>query len=284
MNDLYLIVPSSMKVTEDIKRLITSIDVSKQIHVIFINQSEDGVRLNDVINIEKLDLVEIFTYGLVPLAVARNKGLEYLHKVESIEDNSFIMFVDDDAWFPKETIDYLLSAEIRAFSLKTIDPDLNKAFNKSSQMNGEVKSYHLIRDIVSICLVVPLKDVLKQKLFFNEKLGLGNSISQGEESLFIYNLHERGVKIYYDTHLIYHPYKRNFNIKNFYSMSYFWSMGLFNISHIFMWPAIKYLGKYTVALLFSIKERRYWSIFKNVWKGFFDGASDKSGILRDGYK
>ena len=281
MNELYLIVPSGLKVTSDVDRLIKSINFSNRIHLIFINQSEEGRKLNDIVDTNELNLVEIFTHGLIPLATARNKGLEYLHEAEINTNNSLIMFVDDDAWFPKETIEYLLSTNIRAFSLKTIDPVSNKSFKKVNQEAGEIKGYHLIRDIVSICLVVPLRDVLNQNHFFDENLGLGNTISQGEESLFIYKLHNNGIKIYYDTHLIYHPYKRNFNIKNFYSMSYFWAMGLFNISHIFFWPSLKYLCKYTIAVLFSFKEKRYLTIFKNVWKGFFDGARDIYGIVKD---
>lgn len=280
MNELYLIVPSNMRVEDDIKRLIESVDISEHIHLILINQSDTKKMLHEVIKIGSLQVTEILTQGQIPLAIARNKGLEYLHcNEEKIKDNSLVMFVDDDAWFPKETLNYLLKTKIRAFSLKTIDPYMNKSFNKVRKKKGEVTGYHLIKDIVSICLVVPLKDVLKLKLFFNEKLGLGNFISQGEESLFIYNLHKKGIKIFYDTHLIYHPYKRSFNIRNFYSMSYFWSLGLFHISHIFFWPTVKYLAKYTVALIFCMKEKRYFKIFKNVWMGFFDGARDRNEIL-----
>lgn len=279
MNELYLIVTSTMENLADIKRLIDSIDISNHIHLVFINQSNRDTYLRDVVKIRKNDVKEICIGKRVPLSYARNKGLDYLYANSALAEKAFVMFVDDDAWFPKETLKYILETEIRAFSLKTIDPIQNKSFSKVMKIKGEIKNFHLIHDIVSICLVVPYSELLKSKPYFNENLGLGNQISQGEESLFIYGLHIQGVHIYYDNHLIYHPYKKNFNMKNFYSMSYFWALGLFHVSIIFLWPAVRYLVKYTIACILAIKDRRYLNVSLNVWSGFIDGIMDKYKVI-----
>lgn len=279
MNDLYFVVTSSLKNCNDIKRMIQSVDISEKVHIVFINQNDKSLTLNKLIEVKRCSVKEIFVNKVIPLSSARNEGLKYLYSLKDLNDNALVMFTDDDAWFPYETIDYLLNTDIRGFSLKTIDPIKNKAFSKVKKTSGEIKGYHLVKDIVSICLVVPAKNLVNLKLFFNEKLGLGNKISQGEESLFIYRLHKHGIKFFYDTHLVYHPYKKNFNMKNFYSMSYFWALGLSHISIIFLWPTIKYLIKYTAALLLYFKDRRYFAIFRNVWNGFIDGVIDKEKVL-----
>ena len=278
MKKLIVIVPSNLRNNDDICRLMETQVVNENVYVIFINQSDDKTSLMEFFRNRLCVIDEIFTQGVVPLSIARNIGLDYLYKKKNITPDSLVMFVDDDAWFPSETINYLLHEDIKGISLKTIDPIQNKSFKKVKKRKGEITGYHLIRDIVSICLVIPY-EYLASKPYFNTRLGLGNNISQGEESLFIYELHKKGFPIYYDEHLIYHPYKRTFNMKNYYSMSYFWSLGLFHISKMFLIPTIMYLGKYTVALLLIVKDRRYGTISKNVWIGFWNGMKDTENIL-----
>lgn len=278
MKKLIVIVPSNLKNSNDICRLMRTLDVNENIYVIFINQSNDKKPLTEVFKNRLCVIDEIFTQGVVPLSIARNLGLDHLYEKKNITQNSLVMFVDDDAWFPLETINYLLNKDVKGISLKTVDPIQNKSFKKVKKRKGEVRGYHLIRDIVSICLVIPY-EYLSNKPYFNTRLGLGNNISQGEESLFIYELHKKGFRIYYDEHLIYHPYKRTFNMKNYYSMSYFWSLGLFHISKMFLMPTIMYLVKYTIALILIVKDKRYITISKNVWAGFLDGMKDTENIL-----
>lgn len=278
MNKLYLIIPSNLNEPSNFLRLAKSIDISENIFVYFINQSEQTM-MEDVYSFSLSKVQEIRTGKIVPLSVARNIALRKIYKERQvIYKESLIMFVDDDAWFPVETINSLLTCEIKAFSLKTIDPELNRSFSLSNQMTGEIKGWHLIHDIVSISLVLPLEELDRDKSLFNENLGLGNKISQGEESLFVYNLYKNGTRFYYDEHFIYHPYKKNFNMKNFYSMSYFWTWGLKYISIIFLFPCIKYLLKYTIALGLIFKDKRYLSVFANVWRGAFDGLKNKYSI------
>lgn len=278
-NRLYLIVPSNLKNKEDVLRFCKSVDVTSDITIFFINQSMDK-SLEDIYKFDICTVKEYKTGGVVPLSTARNIALNDMYTNKMLEiDNALVMFVDDDAWFPEETIKQLLSENIGAYCLRTIDPVCNKSFNGLSHTSGEVKGWHLIHDICSICLVVPYKNLLNAKIYFNEKLGLGNTISQGEESLFIYKLHSNGARIYYKEYYIYHPYKLSNNINNYYSLSYFWAWGVTNVSRIFVWPCIKYLAKYTIALGLTYRSNRYPQIFKAVWRGAFDGIRNTEKIL-----
>ena len=279
-NKLYLVVTSNFNSKEDVLRFAKSVDISSNITVFFVNQSQDE-SLDTVYKFNKCNTKEYRTNGIVPLSEARNIALRDMYESLSLDiKNSLIMFVDDDAWFPEETLSALLSEEIGAKCLRTIDPKCGKSFNGLSYTNGVVEGWHLIHDICSICLVVPFEFLFKYKLLFNEKLGLGNKISQGEESLFIYELHCKGLSIFYSGLYIYHPYKLSNNIKNYYSLSYFWAWGLTHVSRIFAWPCIKYLVKYTIALILSFKSKRYPQIFKAVWKGALDGVRNTEKIYR----
>lgn len=280
-NKLYLIVPSNLKNKNDVIRLFKSIDIDSNISVFFINQSQDE-SLENIYKCSLCSVKEYRTNGIVPLSQARNIALDDMYKNEKYNvDNAIMMFVDDDAWFPLETIHFLLNNVVGAFCLRTIDPECNKSFNGLSYTQGEVKGWHLIHDICSICLVVPYKFIFEKKLYFNECLGLGNTISQGEESLFIYNLHLNGIKINYIKYYIYHPYKISNNIDNYYSLSYFWTWGYTHVSSIFAWPCIKYLGKYTIGLLLSYKNNKYPKIFRAVWKGAYDGLFNKYKVVNN---
>ncbi len=279
MNSLYLIIPSNMKNHHDVKRIMESVDISQNINVYFINQTDENTCLVDIYKSKLCKIVEIKTGGIVPLSIARNYALNELCKKKiEIENNSLVMFVDDDAWFPRETIDYLLSCDMKCFVLNTVDPENSKSFKNNTGKKGEVKGYHICCDIISICMVIPLEILVKTNLRFNEKLGLGCEISQGEESLFVYKLHEGGLKIYYDSHLIYHPYKKLFNDKNFYSLSYFWSAASQYVSHCFIIPSFKMLLKYTLALCLCVKDKRYFNLFLMAWKGYFDGKKNLKNV------
>lgn len=281
MNEIYFLTPSNLKESQYFIRLINSIDIHENIHVIFLNQSEK-FHYYDFISPKKCSIEEICLGKVMPLSQSRNIGLDYLKEQKYIyKENALVMFMDDDAWFPSNTIDELLKCQPQCYSLKTIDPETNKSFKKVKSTVDIVRGYHLICDIVSICLVIPMEYILKFNPRFNEKLGLGNDISQGEESLFIYNLSKNGYDVYLKELYVYHPYKLTYNLKNYYSLSYFWALGLFHISPMFFVPCVKYLFKYTVALGLIIKNTRYFKIFKNVWHGFFDGMFDKGGVINE---
>lgn len=278
-NNLYIVIPSNMEISTNVIRVMESVDVSENIHIFLVNQSDKDVELGSMYQARNIEIEEIKTGRIVPLSVARNLVLSQLYKRKNLDiSKGLVMFVDDDAWFPRETIDFLLNCPIKAYCLSTRDPDINKSF-VNTKVVGEMRGYHICSDIVSICMVVPLQNLVNTSIFFNEKLGLGNDISQGEESLFIYDLYSRGMKVFHDEHEIYHPYKKTFNVKNFYSLAYFFSMATRYVAKDFCIPLLKLLGKYTVALLLSYKDIRYIYLFKAVWIGYCDGKRDKKQIL-----
>lgn len=278
MNTLYLVVTSNLKEPDYYIRFAKSVDYCSNIRVFFVNQSNMPM---DMVYTYKKSGCKIFDVGKqIPLSKARNIVLKYLYESNNANDEkAVIMFVDDDAWFPKETLDYLLETEIQGLCLRTIDPDTNLSFNGLNHTEGEVKGWHLVTDICSICLVVPFDVLKKNKLYFNEKLGVGNEISQGEESLFIYQLHCFGLKIFYCKEYIYHPYKNSYGEKTYYGLSYFWSCAMSHISRMFMIPCARYVLKYTVGIILSIKDKKYIRRFRMVWKGFFEGLVDKKKVM-----
>ena len=278
MNTLYLVVTSNLVEPEYYSRFAKSVDCCSNIRVFFVNQS--NMPMDKVYKYEFSEC-KIFDIGeQIPLSKARNIVLKYLYEINDTNDeNAIIMFVDDDAWFPKETIDYLLQTEIRGLCLRTIDPDTNKSFNGLNYTEGEVKGRHLVTDICSICLVAPFDVLKKNKLYFNEKLGVGNEISQGEESLFIYHLHRYGLRIFYCKEYIYHPYKNSYGVVTYYSLSYFWSCAMSHVSRMFMVPCARYVLKYTIGVILSIKDKKYLLRFGMVWKGFFEGLIDKKKVM-----
>ena len=166
-NRLLLIIPTDLKSPQYIQRMLSSADISSSVDIIVINQSENS-DLIDFAKLQNANLVkEIQTKGLVPLSKARNLALEYAYKNYAHSDgNTLTMFVDDDAWFPKETIEFLLQTEVKAYALKTIDPETNKSFIHASSGEKEIRGWHLISDICSICLVVPFPDIIENRLFF----------------------------------------------------------------------------------------------------------------------
>ena len=279
MNKLLFVIPSNMKNKEDVRRVLKSIDLSTDVSVIFINQSDEGLSLCAMYSSSLCNIHEIRTNEVIPLSKARNLALDFLYNDDKRQKPDLIMFIDDDAWFPEETVQYLLTCEVKGMVLKTYDPLTQKSFRNNYGKRGIVKGYHVCCDIISICMVLPYGILEKNKVKFNEKLGLGCEISQGEESLFVYGLYRAGLNIFYDTHEIYHPYKKGFNIKNFYSLAYFWGVSSKKVSILFGIPGIKLLIKYSVAVLLSIKDRRYMKLFIAVWRGFLDGRKDLKSTI-----
>ena len=277
MNTLYLVVTSNLKEPDYYIRFAKSVDYCSNIRVFFVNQSNMPM---DMVYTYKKSGCKIFDVGKqIPLSKARNKVLKYLYETNDHDENTIIMFVDDDAWFPKETLEHLLKSEIQGLCLRTIDPVTNKSFNGLNNTEGEVMGWHLVTDICSICLVAPFGVLKKNKLLFNEKLGVGNEISQGEESLFIYHLHTYGLRIFYCKEYIYHPYKNNYEEKTYYSLSYFWACATSHVSGVFLIPCARYMIKYTVGIILSLKDRKYFRRFRMVWKGFFEGLVDKKKVM-----
>ena len=128
MNTLYLVVTSNLKEPEYYSRFAKSVDLCSDIKVFFVNQSKVPM---EKVYTYKQARCRIFDVGeQIPLSKARNIVLNHLYETDSINnENAVIMFVDDDAWFPKETLNYLLENEIQGRCLRTIDPDTNKSFN-----------------------------------------------------------------------------------------------------------------------------------------------------------
>ncbi len=281
MNTLFLVIPSNMKRYSDVIRLFQSIDISNNIVVYFVNQSSEGLELQDIYEVKMCKVVEIKTGKIIPLSSARNLAIDKMLKNER-KENALIMFIDDDAWFPQDTIEYLISCEIKGMVIDTIDPQNNRSFKRNKKIRFKLNTYDVCCNIISICMIVPLDILASKRLSFNENLGLGCKISQGEESLFAFQLHKEGLDFFYDNHLIFHPYKKDYNVEKFYSLAYFWALASRKISCVFVVPAMKLIIKYFISLLGVLFEPRYLGVFIAICKGFIAGINDRYGVLING--
>ncbi len=120
-------------------------------------------------------------------------------------------------------------------------------------------------------------------LRFNESLGLGNRISQGEETDFVERVVEKSNPVfkYIADVYIYHPRKTNYPANVFYSLSYFLSYKLRrskNKNMYIRYSLFFYFKYITVGFILFFKFK-YRSILFNVLKGFFDGYSDKLSVF-----
>ena len=282
MNNLCLIVTSFLEYENEVIRLFDSLGESNQITVIFINQSnKDHTTLFNKYR-KRFNLIEIKSDCRISLSAARNMALRYLYSDSTMDEKTFILFTDDDAWYPVDTIKYLLSCENKAYSLMVYDPFLGKSFLPyQNRKQGIIKKERIITDIISISIVVPFGYLKRDSLFFNEKLGLGNLISQGEETFLCFQLYENGCNFFRSDYSIYHPYKKTFNEKNFYSFAYFLSSFTQYISPIFKTYLLFFLMKYSFAIILGIfKDKRYFKLAKKIYKGYFDGKKDIYSIFK----
>ena len=108
MNSLVFIIPSNMKNQGEVLRVLESVDVSQNIFVYFINQSSNNIGVNELYEVNQCHLIEIKTGKIIPLSQSRNLALNEVVNA-TFDERTLVMFIDDDAWFPRETIDFLLS-------------------------------------------------------------------------------------------------------------------------------------------------------------------------------
>lgn len=168
------------------------------IEVIFIDQgnNKDTLRvLNREINVKYKKI------QLSSLSKARNEGLKLV-------SGEIIAFPDDDCWYSEKLLLEVyknIDSNCDAVCFNVKDPDKNLYYGNRPLIVEEIKFSTVLKYPISVGLFLYSKNI-KGKLFFDEKLGVGNEWGAGEESDFLIRYMETGAKIVYNGFIdVYHP-------------------------------------------------------------------------------
>lgn len=155
---------------------------------IIINQIKEPME-----KLEKNDAI-LYSYNEKGLAKSRNRLLE---KVETDVDVGII--TDDDVIFVKnyrnivqKAYEEMKEADIIIF--KSLDED-GKDRRKYPLQNKKLTK----KEILQVCSIeITFKiSKIKDKVWFDEKFGLGSKYKSGEENIFLQDCYNKGVKIYF---------------------------------------------------------------------------------------
>jgi len=220
----------------------------------------------------------------IPLSIARNRLLDQVDAHElgfGIDSKTVVLLADDDCWYSDEFFARLPDfADVGV--CQAVDPESGKHFSTFNLLKKAGKRYlspwELMFYGVSISFLFRYEAI--KGLRFKENIGLGNKISQGEESLFVMRLLKLrpDVKVAVCVEVaVYHPWKFASSSNNHSSLGYFlgWA-GVRGFS--FAMPFYFFLlSKYLVATI--VRPRKlYWKIFCSLGISFVKGMFDTKGI------
>lgn len=217
---------------------------------------------------------------IIPLSVARNRMLDELEKCQDeffIDASTVVLLTDDDCWYPESFFENFEQFKDVGVS-KALDPDSGKHFSTFDLAKRDRKkplaAWELMFYGVSISFLFRYAAIKGMR--FKENIGLGNKISQGEESLFVMRLLKERPEVEIETCpaiAVYHPWKFASNSNNHSSLGYFlgWSA---TRGYAFVMPFFLFIfAKYFVASVIRPK-MLYWKIFGSLGRAFVKGALD----------
>lgn len=235
----------------ELERLIESVASCSNVTLIilFQNDSEPPPPKSTQAN-----LVFLRSHLSLPLSDARNIILNHIKQtptLENIAKRSVLMLADDDCWYPNGFFGRTehLDSAIHIFNAK--DPQLNRSFStfdlSKKQPQSILRPWELMFYAVSISIGIPYS--ICESLRFHESFGLGHQASQGEESLFLFQLINREPNINIRIHpelAVFHPWKMSTNSKNHASLAYFlgWCVrnGYRQVIPYYLYSLTKYLA------------------------------------------
>jgi hypothetical protein len=216
----------------------------------------------------------------IPLSVARNRLLDEVEayaQAFKIGAQTVVLLADDDCWYPEEFFTRFPAFDEIAVC-QALDPESGKHFSTFNLSKRRAKtplaSWELMFYGVSISFLFRYDAIRGMR--FKENIGLGNKVSQGEESLFVMRLLERNRELRVSTCpgvAVYHPWKFATSTNNHSSLGYFlgWSVarGFPSVLPFFFFLWCKYF----VAMVVRPK-KLYWGIFRTLGSSFVKGAVD----------
>jgi hypothetical protein len=278
-----LIVTTDGRRSQEFVRLLRSIPCGEKI-ALFILLQNSAMLAEEVKELLPIDTVMLYEAGIVPLSVARNRllsAVEQYEKKYTINENSIVLLADDDCWYPIEFFDHV-PAFVDVAVCRALDPESGKHFStfniEKRKAGSALAPWELMFYGVSISFLFRYGAIKGMR--FKENIGLGNSISQGEESLFVMRLLERKRNLVISSCpevAVYHPWKFASSSNNHSSLGYFLGWAI-RRGFPFVLPFFLFLWvKYFAAMLIKPK-KLYWTIFFSMGRSFIKGMVDSEKI------
>ncbi|MDT2702006.1 glycosyltransferase [Enterococcus dongliensis] len=183
-----------------------------KMEVLIATMKRDSIDFLEKMNIES-DTVVVNQLGDIPSNQREYKGKKLIIKnaletglsrsrnmALSLSTADICLIADDDIKYVPgyekkilETYEDYPEADIIAFQVDRIGGKRNKAFRSSVHWENKLSLFK----ISSVEITIKRQSIKKKKLSFNENIGAGTKFGQGEESVFLTDAYNRGLKILY---------------------------------------------------------------------------------------
>lgn len=169
--------------------------IIKEDNITIINQSVSNHKMFQNLNHKML------TFNEKGISKSRNRGiLNSIGDICIITDDD-VIFVENYKEIIMKAYDEYPEADIITFRVKTPSGEEFKRYPKKIKHN----IFSLLK-VSSIEITFKKQSIMKSKVFFNEKFGLGTSIPLGEENIFLNDCLNKKLKIYhYPEIIVIHP-------------------------------------------------------------------------------
>lgn len=226
LNYILLVTTDGNRPTE-LNRLFESIPAGHHILIALLEQCGSET----IFPPNKWRIIRLSSPERIPLSVARNRLLDHLSKQidpDDIGPETRLILSDDDCWYSPDffNIERKSIAHGAILVHPAFDPSNGRAFAVTDVRKlpcyTQISPEQLLYCATSIGIDMPAS--LGLRLRFNEKIGLGCKISQGEETLYLF--HALGacseIKVLsLNEASVFHPHKIAKNSHNHYSLAYF---------------------------------------------------------------
>lgn len=241
----------------------------KNFEVIVIDQNSNDLVENIIKRYSQKFEIKYYKSNQKGLSLNRNIGIE-----KSTGD--IIAFPDDDCEYLPDTLEkinnFFSSTNYSIYSCGVKDFYSDKKF-KFKNKNLEITNKNIMNVGCSITFFIKQKN---EKLYFDEKLGVGAKFGSGEETDYISNLIIRGAKgyYYYEDYVLHEVNKKNITKEKYYS----YGLGLGALlykeiklrrNYFFLSIIIKRIIKSMVATIIFFPDRaKHLNHLLGIYKGY----------------
>lgn len=278
-----LVVTTDGQRESSLKQLLDSIPDTPQILVALLEQcgssTSSGTGRQRWIRLASIDKI--------PLSVARNRVLDHLNEVLDLSEvgpATRLLFPDDDCWYGEDFFAETdeVAPQDGILVHPTSDPVTGKAFAtwdvRDLPSLSPIRPQQLLYFATSISIDMPA--TLGLSLRFDERIGLGRPVSQGEESLFLFDALEVAPQtrvLSMKSRCVFHPRKPATGTRHHYALAYFlgWcARGPYPFAaRHFRYKWLRSLGA-LVLRPGGLSVRIAWAL----WRGYAHGRCDRAGL------
>lgn len=189
--------------------------------------------------------------------------------VLKVAESDYVWFVDDDVQIAENAVLKIKEAIRKEMGkiilVKAQCSDCDRSYRKP-RLTGNLSKLYLCR-VSSIEIVVPKNKLIENKIFFDERIGLGTNVPTGEEVLALLECFDKRIKIYdCGQFLISHPCNENKYPPEFYTKTEILLMrGILarRVGFIIGLPLALKWG------IYNLKYNKSASVFYHLFRGFF---------------